>query len=103
MLGTLLPPCPSSLVARQHQRRASEDPAPPRGRRVASTFAACAHAPTRAPTHPLCTRLQVHVSGSLHPSGDELMRAVTGAALDPGVFLGYLRRKYAALYGLEGV
>jgi len=31
--------------------------------------------------------------GSLYPSGDELMKAVTGSELDPGVFLTYLRRK----------
>lgn len=38
--------------------------------------------------------------GSLPTSGDELMIAVTGAPLQPQVFLGYLRDKYSALYQL---
>lgn len=38
--------------------------------------------------------------GSLHPSGDELMRAVTGSALDPEIFLGYIKKKYSELYKL---
>jgi Zn-dependent M32 family carboxypeptidase len=38
--------------------------------------------------------------GSLHASGDELMQQVTGSALDPSVFLGYLRAKYSELYKL---
>ena len=43
---------------------------------------------------------KVHRSGSLHPSGDALMEAVTGAPLDPSIFLAYLRAKYAPLYKL---
>lgn len=42
----------------------------------------------------------IHASGSLHPSGDELMQAVTGSALQPQAFLAYLRSKYGALYQL---
>ena len=42
----------------------------------------------------------IHRSGSLHPSGDDLMRAATGSPLDPSVFLQYLRDKYMALYRL---
>lgn len=45
-------------------------------------------------------REKVHSVGSLHPSGDDLMRAVTGAPLDPSVFLRHLKTKYAALYQL---
>ncbi len=41
---------------------------------------------------------KIHRVGSLHSSGDELMTAVTGAPLDPSVFLGYLREKYSELY-----
>jgi carboxypeptidase Taq len=43
----------------------------------------------------------VHRQGSLHPSGDDLMKAVTGSPLDPAAFLGYLRAKYSALYKVE--
>ena len=43
---------------------------------------------------------RIHASGSLHPSGDELMRAATGASLDPAIFLGYLTAKYSELYKL---
>ena len=39
-------------------------------------------------------------AGSLHRNGDELMVAVTGAPLDPRIFLGYLREKYTDLYRL---
>ncbi|GAX80590.1 hypothetical protein CEUSTIGMA_g8027.t1 [Chlamydomonas eustigma] len=42
----------------------------------------------------------IHKVGSLHTSGDELMKAVTGSVLDPEVFLGYIRSKYTALYSL---
>ncbi|GFR49967.1 hypothetical protein Agub_g12106, partial [Astrephomene gubernaculifera] len=42
----------------------------------------------------------VHALGSLPASGDELMVAVTGAPLQPGVFLNYLRGKYGELYGI---
>ena len=38
--------------------------------------------------------------GSLHTSGDELMTAVTGAPLQPQVFLEYLTAKYSELYQL---
>jgi hypothetical protein len=38
--------------------------------------------------------------GSLHNNGDELMEQVTGAPLDPAVFLAYLRAKYSELYKL---
>ena len=40
--------------------------------------------------HPTLIHTQV---GSLHGSGDELMKAVTGSELDPEVFLTYLRAK----------
>lgn len=43
---------------------------------------------------------KIHKVGSLPTSGDELMIAVTGAPLQPQVFLGYLRDKYSALYQL---
>lgn len=43
------------------------------------------------------TTLQV---GSLPASGDELMVAVTGAPLQPAVFLDYLKAKYSELYQL---
>jgi carboxypeptidase Taq len=43
---------------------------------------------------------RIHKSGSLHPSGDDLMRAATGSPLDPRVFLEYLMDKYSALYQL---
>ncbi|KAL4418640.1 hypothetical protein ABPG77_005377, partial [Micractinium sp. CCAP 211/92] len=43
---------------------------------------------------------KVHKVGSLHTSGDELMKAVTGAPLDPQIFLDYLKEKYTALYQL---
>jgi carboxypeptidase Taq len=45
-------------------------------------------------------RVKVHESGSYHPSGDELMVAVTGKALDPQIFLRYLRNKYTEIYSL---
>lgn len=38
--------------------------------------------------------------GSLPASGDELMTSVTGAPLQPQVFLDYLRDKYSQLYQL---
>lgn len=43
---------------------------------------------------------KIHASGSLHPSGDELMIAATGSPLDPSIFLSYLTDKYSALYKL---
>lgn len=39
-------------------------------------------------------------AGSLFRNGDELMVAVTGAPLNPEVFLDYLRKKYTDLYKL---
>ena len=45
-------------------------------------------------------KVRIHQVGSLHPNGDELMKAVTGSPLDPSVFLKYLRTKYTALYKL---
>lgn len=43
---------------------------------------------------------KIHRVGSLYASGDELMVAVTGKALDPQVYLTYLRTKYAEIYKL---
>ena len=43
---------------------------------------------------------KIHRVGSLHASGDELMIAVTGKALDPQVYLSYLRKKYTEIYKL---
>lgn len=42
----------------------------------------------------------IHSRGSLDPSGDELMQAVTGSRLQPSILLNHLRTKYAALYKL---
>ena len=44
----------------------------------------------------------IHAKGSLYTSGDELMAAVTGNALQPQTFLKYLRGKYGKLYSLGG-
>jgi carboxypeptidase Taq len=44
----------------------------------------------------------IHAKGSLHASGDDLMAAVTGNALQPQTFLAYLRSKYGKLYNLGG-
>lgn len=43
---------------------------------------------------------EVHALGSLPSSGDELMERVTGAKLDPQIFLRHLREKYAEIYKL---
>ncbi|KAI7846262.1 hypothetical protein COHA_000242 [Chlorella ohadii] len=43
---------------------------------------------------------KIHKVGSLPASGDELMTSVTGAPLQPQVFLDYLRDKYSQLYQL---
>ena len=43
---------------------------------------------------------KIHASGSLHPSGNELMVAATGSPLDPSIFLEYLTAKYSELYKL---
>jgi Zn-dependent M32 family carboxypeptidase len=45
-------------------------------------------------------RKQVHERGSLDASGDELMVAVTGAPLDPSIYLEHLKSKYRKLYKL---
>lgn len=42
----------------------------------------------------------IHERGSLDPSGDDLMQAVTGSKLKPSVFLAHLRSKYSKLYKL---
>jgi len=42
----------------------------------------------------------VHKLGSLYPTADDLMVAVTGKPLDPQVFLQYLKDKYSQLYKL---
>jgi Zn-dependent M32 family carboxypeptidase len=44
--------------------------------------------------------LRVHRVGSLYASPDELLVQVTGKPMDPSVYVGYLQRKYATLYGL---
>jgi carboxypeptidase Taq len=43
---------------------------------------------------------RVHKVGSFYPSGDLLMEQVTGAPLDPSIFLAYLKDKYTPLYKL---
>ena len=43
---------------------------------------------------------RVHRLGSLYPSGDELLKAVTGEPLNPQLFLAHLKKKYGDLYGL---
>jgi carboxypeptidase Taq len=45
-------------------------------------------------------RTNVHETGSLYASPDELLTAVTGKPLDPMVYIGYLKKKYEALYKL---
>lgn len=45
-------------------------------------------------------RTNVHEVGSLHPTADELLVAVTGKPLDPAVFMRYLSAKYKKLYKL---
>lgn len=45
-------------------------------------------------------REKVHKLGSVPPTGDDLMTAVTGEPLNVGIFLDYLRTKYRALYHL---
>jgi carboxypeptidase Taq len=44
---------------------------------------------------------KIHKSGSLYPSGDDLMIAATGSPLDPSIFMSYLTEKYSALYQLQ--
>lgn len=43
-------------------------------------------------------REKIHAVGSLHPTADDLLEAVTGSRLDPQVFLRYLKEKYSELY-----
>jgi len=45
-------------------------------------------------------REKVHKVGSLHPTADDLLIAVTGKPLDPELFIDYLRKKYSELYKL---
>ena len=46
-------------------------------------------------------REKVHETGSLHPSGDELLAAVTGSPLQPQVYIKSLTAKYTDLYNLR--
>mmetsp|Transcript_85698 Transcript_85698/g.227708 ORF Transcript_85698/g.227708 Transcript_85698/m.227708 type:complete len:474 (-) Transcript_85698:95-1516(-) len=46
-------------------------------------------------------RTKVHSVGSLYPTADDLLVAVTGKPLDPQMFLEYLREKYSELYKLS--
>ena len=45
-------------------------------------------------------REKIHSKGSLLPSGDDLVKEVTGEALNPKVFLNHLTTKYSKLYNL---
>ena len=45
-------------------------------------------------------REKIHNVGSLYPSADELCEAVTGAPLDPSIYVEHLNKKYSALYGV---
>jgi len=45
-------------------------------------------------------RNKIHQVGSLHPTADDLLVAVTGKPLDPQTFLQYLHKKYSKLYQL---
>lgn len=38
--------------------------------------------------------------GSLYPSADELCEAVTGAKLDPAIYVAHLNKKYSELYNV---
>lgn len=42
----------------------------------------------------------IHSLGSLYPTADDLLIAVTGKPLDPQVFLRYLKEKYSKIYKL---
>lgn len=46
-------------------------------------------------------RDRIHSVGSLYPTADDLLTAVTGKPLDPQLFLDYLRDKYSTLYKLQ--
>lgn len=41
---------------------------------------------------------KIHALGSLYPTADDLLQAVTGKPLDPTLFIDYLKQKYAQLY-----
>lgn len=43
---------------------------------------------------------KVHSLGSLYPTADDLLVAVTGKPLDPQVFLTYLKNKYSNIYNI---
>lgn len=43
---------------------------------------------------------KVHSLGSLYPTADDLLVAVTGEPLDPSIFLDYLKTKYSKIYKL---
>ena len=45
-------------------------------------------------------REKIHSVGSLYPSADELCETVTGAPLDPSIYVEHLNKKYSALYGV---
>jgi carboxypeptidase Taq len=45
-------------------------------------------------------RTKIHNVGSLHPSADELCEAVTGAKLDPAIYVAHLNKKYSKLYNV---
>jgi carboxypeptidase Taq len=45
-------------------------------------------------------RTNVHETGSLYASPDELLTAVTGKPLDPQIYVDYLKKKYSELYKL---
>ena len=44
---------------------------------------------------------KIHTVGSLYPTADELLVAVTGKPLDPQLFIDYLKEKYSKLYKLS--
>jgi len=46
-------------------------------------------------------REKVHSVGSLHPTADDLLLAVTGKPLEPQIFLRYIREKYSEVYKLS--
>ena len=45
-------------------------------------------------------RDKIHNVGSLYPSADELCEAVTGAKLDPSIYVAHLNKKYSKLYNV---
>lgn len=42
----------------------------------------------------------VHTLGSLYPTADDLLVAVTGKPLDPQIFIRYIKKKYSAIYNI---